>query len=123
MGSYSMVHVIMQHILSDQEMRLSEIENRKGCPFFLAMLKNHKNCMEEISSKGCWAMSAEIRRSCGKFVREVRKEEDTNTRKINEAQFEESGFGGFESGTSGKANKEQVFSFCSDCFSQVCTGY
>ena len=111
MGSYSMVHVIMQHLLADQEMRLSEIENRKGRPFFLAMIKYHKNCMEEqlaggravqlsnCPTKGCEAMSAEIRRLCGKFVGEGRKEEDTNTRKSDEAQFEESGFAEFESGT------------------------
>ena len=101
-------------------MRLGEIENRKGRPFFLAMIKYHKNCMEEqlaggravqlsnCPTKGCEAMSAEIRRLCGKFVGEGRKEEDTNTRKSDGAQFEESSFAGFESGIFGEANEEQV---------------
>ena len=47
MGSYSMVHVVMQHLLRDQLVRLNEIEKQRGKSLFTAIFKHHKRCLEE----------------------------------------------------------------------------
>ena len=104
MGSYSMVHVVMQHLFRDQLMRLNEIEKQKGKSLFTAIFKHHKRCFEEglqergaiqnskklkeneyrieiqdsdivEISKSCEARSAEIRRLYGKWVEEITEEQ------------------------------------------------
>ena len=47
MRSYSMVHVVMQHLLRDQLIRLKEIKKQKGKSLFTAIFKHHKKCFEE----------------------------------------------------------------------------
>ena len=47
MGSYSMVDVVMQHLLRDQLIRLNEIEKQNGKSLFTAIFKHHKRCFEE----------------------------------------------------------------------------
>ena len=55
MGSYSMVHVVMQHLLRDQLVRLNEIEKQRGKSLFTAIFKHHKRCLEEGSQEK-WAV-------------------------------------------------------------------
>ena len=109
----TMVRAVMQNLLSDQLIRLGEIQNRKARPFFLAMFKYHKNCMEEgleggkiyEQSRECEVMSAQIHKLCGKRLEEEKKKEDN--RKLNLAKSDER-FGGFENGGLEKVNNEQV---------------
>ena len=109
----TMIGTVMQNLLCDQLIRLGEIQNRKARPFFLAMFKYHKNCMEEgleggkiyEQSRECEVMSAQIHKLCGKRLEEGKKKEDN--RKLNLAKSDER-FGGFENGGLEKVNNEQV---------------
>ena len=109
----TMIGTVMQNLLCDQLIRLGEIQNRKARPFFLAMFKYHKNCMEEgleggkiyEQSRECEVMSAQIHKLCGKRLEEEKKKEDN--RKLNLAKSDER-FGGFENGGLEKVNNEQV---------------
>ena len=110
----TMIRAVMQNLLSDQLIRLGEIQNRKARPFFLAMFKYHKNCMEEgleggkiyQQSRECEVMSAQIHKLCGKRLEEGKKQEDN--RKLNLAKSDKSRFDGFENGGLEKVNDEQV---------------
>ena len=109
----TMIGTVMQNLVCDQLIRLGEIQNRKARPFFLAMFKYHKNCMEEgleggkiyEQSRECEVMSAQIHKLCGKRLEEEKKKEDN--RKLNLAKSDER-FGGFENGGLEKVNNEQV---------------